>query len=1213
MIEPKKSIPAIDCPLSGAYLIEASAGTGKTWTLTGIILRLLIEKNIAPERIVATTFTRAAAAEMKERLYESLSQFYEVCLWAKHHESFLFSCEKDDQIHLLDKDSKNFSILSDAIYRYLLLKILTQSPKELNVVLNRVQIILGSIDKIFIGTLDSLAQKWLKEFGQDSSLEIIKDPRQEINTIIHDELRKIHSQMYYDQPILYQVMDKTIFTDIDKMVNISKSSLDFFTAEINPINTNQNNDIENILRESGELIKSINISDFDMLFVDKQTLDDWGFKKNGKLTKSIIYLKEMLQLLKNNEKSNIYTFQGLTDNHVTLLQNLTKDKISGAFNKKHDKQVYNSWNDLPFDPLIRLGELYQNMQKIAEDLSKYIAYVVANKLRKTIADFLEKSNQTTFFIQMNKLLGLISGKKGEKIAQHIRYLYPVALIDETQDINGEQVKMLYEIYLSPNAKKMLFEDTNKGFLLCVGDPKQAIYRFRGGDVANYNYLKSLGMNTSFSLDINRRSSLAIVNTLNYWFDSKNQSNFSNLGEDIFYHHITAFKEDPAANWIDNNHAIEFLHLAYNSPYDKLYAIALHINTLLQSDKKIKRDDNFFDSIKPSDIAILLDSNKDILIMQSHLKEFNIDTVINYDQTVFDTQAASDIFNLFMAAADPSDKKIMMALTGIYRYSLKESQIILKDDKKRNEFLIYLKNILIFWQKNSIAAAFNFAFEKPALIDCNFWHYLATYKDSDRYLTDLWQIIDIMGTWQIHPLLLPKEFESAKKNSEYQRISLPSESGVYIMTMHKSKGLEFNIVYTVGMQKPLKESKQKIYPYTDDNIRKLSVVSSKEDNDDYYYELDKKEGLNEKKRLGYVALTRAAEQLYIIVQDIGKANTNAMSEWGFFDGKNFCIPDRLKDKVSFTSFDDMIDCKNYILSPYLDKKMLSQNKVVTPWESIYKQKQFLGILSTSFTNLNKRLEIGRSNHDLLGHDDDIIVSDIQMTGDIRSRFMRGRLAGTYLHRILQKVTQEQDIKKSIHVSSKELGLSFDELSNHQIYEWIFDIVNGSFLSSNAKLVDLQKKQAEFGFLMALSEDFDPLKLADIFEKYSDKSLPNMFFENKDIFGFLKGEIDLLYFYKDKYYVVDYKSNYLANDCDYYTQELMSKSMTEEGYWLQAAIYQLALHRLLKYRVEGYVGNEKHYLGGVEYVFLRGVDESNRYGRLVWDIPLELIIELDKLFG
>ena len=85
IVEEKEEIaPAVAVALTGRHLIEASAGTGKTWTLTGIVLRLLIEARRAPEQIIATTFTRAAAAEMRQRIHDRLVEFYQLLQWVNN-------------------------------------------------------------------------------------------------------------------------------------------------------------------------------------------------------------------------------------------------------------------------------------------------------------------------------------------------------------------------------------------------------------------------------------------------------------------------------------------------------------------------------------------------------------------------------------------------------------------------------------------------------------------------------------------------------------------------------------------------------------------------------------------------------------------------------------------------------------------------------------------------------------------------------------------------------------------------------------------------------------------------------------------------------------------------------------------------------------------------------------------------------------------------
>ncbi len=143
---------AIACSLSGAYLIEASAGTGKTWTLTGIILRLLIEKNIAPERIIATTFTRAAAAEMQERVYHRLVEFEDCCHWLQLIlvEHNLYQVEEEVRVQAFEQGADTLPALNDPINQYLLNFLLNEHPKTLEVIIRRVQLLLSTLNKLNI-------------------------------------------------------------------------------------------------------------------------------------------------------------------------------------------------------------------------------------------------------------------------------------------------------------------------------------------------------------------------------------------------------------------------------------------------------------------------------------------------------------------------------------------------------------------------------------------------------------------------------------------------------------------------------------------------------------------------------------------------------------------------------------------------------------------------------------------------------------------------------------------------------------------------------------------------------------------------------------------------------------------------------------------------------------------------------------------------------
>ena len=289
--------------------------------------------------------------------------------------------------------------------------------------------------------------------------------------------------------------------------------------------------------------------------------------------------------------------------------------------------------------------------------------------------------------------------------------------------------------------------------------------------------------------------------------------------------------------------------------------------------------------------------------------------------------------------------------------------------------------------------------------------------------------------------------------------------------------------------------------------------------------------------------------------------------------------------------------------------------------------------------------------LNGNEGTLISSD-----DIRFRFVRGANAGTFLHEIFEKIDFTDNSKWSTIIDQSirqyQLPISYASANSQQrlqqgktlpvepdtdnmdltetsqlgvaheeLMAWVADVLAAPLLASGQPLQAIAPKNriAELGFNMGLSEDFTPEGINRIFAQYLPDE-PEKHIEltpqyANHIYRYLRGEIDLVYEYAGKYYVVDYKSNYLGNSLSNYNNENLSAAMNKAGYWLQAAIYQVALHRFLRLRLKDYVGNETQYLGAVEYVFLRGIDSqgAQNYGRIQWQIPFELVKALDEMFG
>lgn len=1255
---------AIDCPLSGAYLIEASAGTGKTWTLTGIILRLLIEKNTPAQKIVATTFTRAAAKEMQERIYERLVEFDNCCEWLQRYWQHALPPDGDTTTtpthHPIDwqaiLDKSPVPALQDPINRYLLGHIINRVDyrhlaSQLDKVRHRIKLLLAELDKLFVGTLDSLAQKWLREFsheiGEYKADEVLGNSDKYIQLLVHDKLRAVHAKLHHTSPLLYACINKKQLGDTPAMCSKISNALQFYSS---PIDEPALVD-EALMVSLQDKLSTLLLAKFDDFtpYYDTAFAYAQGMKKNSIFTKALGQLPSILDTLNAH---GLMGFEKLDKTQKDWLDKLDDSIVDKIFNNNHHAEQC-AWQALPLHLLLSLGQLYKAYQQAIKNFDYQLMAHVANDVRQKLPSLLMREQKTSFTLQMVRLVHALQGRQGRLLARHIRHLYPVALIDESQDLNGEQARLIASIYLDcPHEERRAFFD-KKGFLLLVGDPKQAIYRFRGGDVANYNWLKTLGLNSDYALLVNRRSNQRLIQALNAWFGvgetalpsnpssdpSDTPCHLNNLGDGIHYHAIRASNTtcrlswhnspDPKA-WLGNT-PLTLLNLDNDS--DEITAIAWHINAILQSDERYA-DTHAHRAIYPSDIAVLVNTHKQANQIKNALNALNIAADVAEQGNVFVGQAADELALLFDAIIHLREDSLGGLLTGLFRYSLAQATSLLQDEHQRAELVLYLKQLQKLWYDNSLSAMLMTAFAKPPFINQSLWAYWASFEHSTRYLADMWQLFEIICVWQHHPSAVLTQMAMCvlDKNASYERLAIPSPSAVQVMTIHKSKGLEFAIVYVLELTKEIKKESNKLYPYTHNHQRRLSPTPHHHslpqgDGKDYFANLDKQEDLDEHKRLGYVALTRASEQLFVVAKNIGKTRLCALQEWQLLDKGQVSLPARLSGLASLIKLDDLVGEQ----PPYQGAKSHEQAYAYPDFDSIYTQKQFYGVSHTSFTRLSKQLHApttyqspSQSAHqkdqaslgDDSGNQDDHVESALLASQAIATGFARGAVAGTFLHGVLDRVNKGTSLPKAIYSQQQRLGLQLSPSTQDKLTTWLQKVFDLPFLASQAtwQMIPATARQSELGFTLGTQ----PLvgarlaKLIHLFNRYSNYPLPDLSAKAGEV-AWLVGEIDLLYSYDGRYYVVDYKSNFLgASPNDYHYDNLVG-AMNEHAYWLQAALYQLALHRLLRLRIADYTGNENRYLGAVEYVFLRGLSDDNlALGRLVWQVPTELVLALDAFF-
>lgn len=1432
-------IPAVQVPLSGKYLIEASAGTGKTWTLTGIVLRLLIEAKRAPEHIIATTFTRAAAAEMRDRIHERLVDFHQLLQWFDNlsidpkDRQILYpqiivndtkstikrlnaeNGESDANLQFVNKVSPEqrqarqkwlearanqtgyADLFTDPINNHLLIYLLDHTEHyPMADAIRRTALVLTTLDKLFVGTLDSLSQKWLSEYsaetGHQQGMQISDHEQVVIESIIHDAVRAFLSHMYNQQPEIYELLQHTnrLTTPADHLSSAQKS-LQFIST---PIDTVKIDDIDlTVYKQALEDFKNCDLQDVEPYFnADYRTSQ--GFSKAGKLGKtveSITNIQATVQQFGTTFFTNLDT-QGKSFFETLPKAFLSREEGDKSFNTGHEAQRQAFINLKSIQALKVLQDYAKQIEQHLDSIIEILNRNIALKVREKLPAILETRGETTFALQMVRLNQALHGPQGKRLARYIRHHYPVALIDESQDINGEQARMIKRIYIDQDDQDT--KENQRGFLLLVGDPKQAIYGFRGGDVANYNAMKThFDAKHMMSLDINRRSNEQLIVALNHWFgrasvitrsddksDSKRADALAQLGKSIYYQHITAAKKDIRVLWQHNtesttipfaapsdeitailpNNPVSVIHLPYDkeAKYNDCELTALHIAALLGSGQTVDER-----PLQPSDIAVLGRRKKELKQVEDMLTKLGVPTLETAETNIFDTVIATDLIALLEAILRPHRRDIInrVLTSHLYQLNLDDVQALMlsvegdtvdvdnTDDKHAKfrqyyqDFQTYLKTAASHWQHHGILSALHYVLghnPMARLIDAkeqqSVWVGLANLDEGARHLMDLRHLLDILAQHGMHIgeyelLAWYKKNMNSKQTPEWARQQpLPTESGVQLMTIHKSKGLEFPVVYVIGMDtaspdandKSGGRNKHKLYLYehdmTDKSERRLSPSAGKpqsksvkgesltDDHTSYYAKFETTENYEEMRRLAYVAFTRASEQLYIILGDVFSskgAERKPSLHWldGSEKDKAFTLPERLQSHIGWLEYSTVVTNAEAIVKASKELKITdnsqsntsSDNLIRVDYQDAYAQLQnnyFKGWAKTSFTALSRQLsEQGKA----LAIFDDSVEDDLDLTDsistyqqlndnaysadvnasgnsiaadDIRFRFVKGANAGTFLHQIFERIDFNNTDKWSAIIdqgirqyqlplnyssaanqarlqpkersTTLENGESTDNISDNliahsliedsssavaheELIKWIADVLAAPLSASGQPLASISTKQriAELGFNMGLSENFTPERINDIFTQYlpnePEKHIQLTTQYSDYIYRYLRGEIDLVYEFAGKYYVVDYKSNYLGNSLSNYNNENLSIAMNKAGYWLQAAIYQVALHRFLRLRLHNYEGNETQYLGAVEYVFLRGINSEgdNDYGRIQWQIPFDLVQALDTMFG
>lgn len=1182
----------------GVTRLEASAGTGKTFALAGIFLRLLVEEKIPASDILVVTFTEAATAELRDRIRRRLAE----------------------ALLALEGKPTDDALLLELVAR-------TQSRRE--AAINSLRNALEIFDLISISTIHGFCQRTLQDSAFESgslfNVELIADQDNLIREIAADYFSR---QNYTDDALrvsvaLRQNLTPDVFTALLKRFLTYPELKLLPAAPARPLEILAA-ELKLTFLKCGAEWKEIADKHVDLAsyFI--------GGKKwaNGDHNKSEVIQTHMETLGAG------FATDKLSTELWEAIQFFCLSVIRNAVGVKKELP-------LPYPPLF---DCCENLFARASEFALAQRLDFLRTALETLSKRKQEAKQQSYDDLISRLATALDGSSGNALANSVRKKFRAALIDESQDTDPLQWKIF----------RTIFADSAAHSLYLIGDPKQAIYGFRGADVNTYLATASTPDCKEYSLDTNWRSESALVNAVNTIFESAGKTS-AFVEEQISFEPVKSAKRADAQPIVfppDSNRPPPFQVWSWSaengSPSSKSTqkllpaAVAAEISRLLREEVCIGKQ-----RLNPRDIAVLVESHRQAGWVKNALHELQIPSVEQAMASVFESDEARELQWILTAILNPvREAGVKCALTtDTLGWDGNRVAQLVADEFSWQERLQEFAGYHGSWERDGFYFMFSQLLRQEKVVEN-----LLCFPDAERRITNVLHLAELLeaasraehlGAAQLVQWLEKRRASDEAAADEFQLRLESDEDAVQIVTIHRAKGLEYPVVFCPFVTRDAKISQIKVErkpimdvvlfhdPATKDLTWDLNSASP-------HTPQARKEQLAESVRLLYVALTRARHRCYVVSAPSTKKKSTALA-WLLNDRSG-----KISDPIEFldATTANPADWKNRWLalaekSPasiavanvpledgelWLPEKSDLKKLTAKFCEREIKPSWFL----SSFTQLSQQV---LSPHETAVAPDlpDYDTTTVEPKSDAREEQIAtgifalpaGTRTGDCLHKLLEQFDFTSDDKASAMVLVKQqLGaFGLDEPQNVEavtkMLEWLRHTPL-NFEDPNFTLARINPAQrlSEMEFYFPTGQ----LEAEKLLQMIRDKNntlaarratLPR-------VEGFLKGFIDLIFEFEGRFYIVDWKSSSLGNSVEDYNAAAMRHEITERGYDLQYHIYTVALDKYLRARLANY-DYEKHF-GGVRYIFLRGLAPGKPELGIFCDRPsAEKIAGLSSLLG
>ncbi|MES3041356.1 MAG: exodeoxyribonuclease V subunit beta [Pseudomonadota bacterium] len=1235
---------ALRFPLHGSRLIEASAGTGKTYTIAALYVRLVLghdpddtafSRALLPSEILVVTFTEAATQELRDRIRRRLVE-----------SARAFRGELSDE--------------PDAFLQGLL----DDYPAERHAALARqLDLAAQSMDDAAIATIHGWCQRMLREHAFDSGSLFTEVLEPDLSALLTEAVRDYWRAEAY--PLLQDALAliESAWQSPDAMLPTLRQL--FASSDVLPAGS-----LQDALKQAlaqWQALKAPWLARADHIEAVLSAAIDAGLFSGQKL--SLKYLTSRLKTLRDWAASpTAATFdkpENLAKLSLPYLHEALKAKTLMPDSLSQDT-VLQALADLPEQVSALPKPVDAAWHHAAQSVSQ--RFTAAKQARALLG----------FDDLLTRLDAALQGERGDTLRALIRQQFPVALIDEFQDTDPLQYRLFDALYeLAANHRE-------RGIFL-IGDPKQAIYSFRGADINAYLKARQDTAGRLSALDTNFRSSQTLVTSVNALFEqAEAREDASSFAGAFGYKHaaenpmpfVPVQANDLSRQWTVLDATAPALTL-WTLPSETLLSKTAYIKEMAarcasemvrllsfgqQGRAGFRAADGKLIAVTSADMAVLVRDFSEASAIRTALAARGVRSVYLSDRdSLYDSLEAPDVLRLLMACAAPENETLIR--TALASASLAQPLTTLdalqRDDRAREAACLRFADYQRCWRERGVLPLLRrvlFDYDLPA-------RWQATV-DGERRLTNWLHLADLLQQAsreldgeQALIRWLREHIDNEHRSEGEDTLRLESDEGlVKVITIHKSKGLEYPLVFLpfICGFKDAASTRKAVMFWHDGERRRAELNPDARMRDEA-----EAQRLREDMRLLYVALTRAQHACWLGLAHLGFGKASHLQEsaigallWGVTPlAEPASWAEQLASMPPGTQILPAPDAIDTVFSAHtpdvqtLAVRPLARRPEQPWWIASYSAIRYQPHAAPSHSvqagaapsQNTQPLAAAQPRHDDAAPqsareqqqlDDEplstaLLLADMAEIADMPDgdhaiqQFPRGARWGDFLHGLFE-VAAEQGFASVVRNPSA-LNVVIEQRCTSAgiaeqtpvVQDWILRCLTHPLPlpdGTQTALADAEDWKAELEFLLPAHSveitALDALAQAETLPGHAKVAAqPGL------LNGLFKGFIDLVFVHDGRYFVLDYKSNALGSTAGDYSHEAIAEAMAGHRYDLQYLCYVLALHRQLRVRLPDYDYDRD--IGGVVYFFLRGLDGPAR--GVFSSKPSRQVIEaMDQLF-